>query len=378
MADKPERRKIRVGVIGGGYGRNHILAYQVTDGVEVAAFSQRTKSEADKIAYGFNIPRVFADYGDLLRSDDLDAVSIAAPPHLHYPIAVEALSRGLHVLCEKPLALNVAEAEDMLATAREAERAHMTAFNFRFVPAVRRMKELLDEGYVGKRIFHLDASWLVEGRLAPDTPLGWRHRKETAGVGVLGDTAVHLIDLARMLVGDFVRVAAQAAIFHKERRLPGGALGEVTVEDSCMFLAELAGGVQASFHVSGVARGGLFQTIRIFGSDGALRVDIDRRGPDWVVGKLSGARGSDSRLEPLAIPERLTQGLNLSDPARVAGEFIFSNLTRRFAEAIREGKEAVPGFLEGLEAQRVVDAVVRSVEEERWVRVLKAGSRGQK
>jgi predicted dehydrogenase len=266
----------------------------------------------------------------------------------------------------------------MLASAQAAKRVHMTAFNFRFIPAVRRMKELLEEGYVGERIFHLDASWLVEGRMAPDAPLGWRHRKETAGVGVLGDTAVHLIDLVRMLVGDFLRVSGQAAIFYKERRLPDGSgSGAVTVEDSCMFLAELAGGVQASIHVSGVARGSLFQSIRIFGNEGALRLDIDRGGPDWVVGKLSGARGANSRLEPLAIPERLTQGLNLSAPARVAGEFIFSNLTRRFAEAIRMGGEATPSFREGLAAQRVVDAVLRSVEEERWVRVLKFGSRGQ-
>jgi predicted dehydrogenase len=369
MSGESDPKKLRVGVIGGGYGRNHILAYQASANVEVAAFCQRTRAAAEKIAGEFHIPNVFTDYRELLALKGLDGVSIATPPNLHREIALEAFSRGLNVLCEKPLAMNSGEAETMLAKARAAGRVHMTAFNFRFVPAVRRMKELLEEGYVGARIFHLDASWLVEGRLAPDAPLGWRHRKETAGVGVLGDTAVHLIDLVRMLAGDFNRISGQAAIFHKERRRPDGTQGAVTVEDSCMFLAELAGGVQASFHVSGVARGSLFQTIRIFGDEGVLRLVIDRGGPDWVVGKLSGARGANSRLEPLAIPERLTQGLNLSDPARAAGEFIFSHLTRRFAGAIREGTGATPSFREGLEAQRVVDAVLRSVEEQRWVGV---------
>ena len=370
MVEPNNSRKLRVGVIGGGYGWNHILAYQVTGNVEVAAFCQRTQSDAEKVAREFNIPNVFTDYRDLLSLKELDAVSIATPPNLHRPIAVEAFSRGLHVLCEKPLALNAGEAETMVAKAREAKRVHMTAFNFRFISAVRRMKELLEEGYVGDKIFHLDATWLAEGRLALETPLGWRHKKETAGVGVLGDTGVHMIDLVRWLAGDFRKVSGQATIFNKERRLPDGTeKGAVTVEDSCMFMAELAGGIQANVHVSGVARGSLFQSIRIFGSDGVLRVDVDRKGPDWVVGKLFGARGPNASFEPLPISESLTHGLNLANPKRVPGEFLFSNLTRRFAHAIRTGEEAVPSFREGLEAQKVVDAVLRSVEQEKWVSV---------
>jgi predicted dehydrogenase len=98
-------------------------------------------------------------------------------------------------------------------------------------------------------------------------------------------------------------------------------------------------------------------------------VEIDRRGPDWVVGKLFGARGAAAHVEPLPIPERLIQGLNLSDPRRVPGEFLFSNLTRRFADAIRTGGQAVPGFREGLEAQKVVEAVLASAEEQKWVSV---------
>jgi predicted dehydrogenase len=135
-------RKVRVGVIGGGYGRNHILAYRAS-GVEVAAFCQRSKEAAQSVTREFSIPHVFTDYRDLLALEGLDAVSIATPPNLHYPIAAEAVARGLHVLCEKPLALNVEEAETMLARAEAAKRTHMTAFNFRFIPALRRMKELL-------------------------------------------------------------------------------------------------------------------------------------------------------------------------------------------------------------------------------------------
>jgi len=362
-------RKLRVGVIGGGFGRNHLLAYRAS-GVEIAAFCQRSEAAAAKIAREFDIPKTFTDYRDLLALDGLDAVSIATPPYLHCPIALEAFTRELHVLCEKPLALNVQEAETMLARAEAAKRVHMTAFNFRFIPALRRMKELLDEGFAGSRIFHVDAAWFAEGRMAPDTPLGWRHRKESAGFGVLGDTAVHLIDLVRWLAGDFKRVVGQAAIFHKERKRPGGGdMGAVDVEDSCMFIGELEREVQASLHVSGVARGNLYQGIRIFGSEGALAVTVGRKAADWVVGKLSGARGANAEFAPLAIPERLTQGLNLGDPARVGGEFLFAHLTRRFAEAIQNGAVPVPSFREGLEAQRVIHAVLRSIEEQKWVDV---------
>jgi predicted dehydrogenase len=360
-------KKLRVGVIGGGYGRNHILAFRAS-GVEVAAFCQRSKDAAAAMAREFAIPHVLTDYRDLLALEDLDAVSIATPPNLHCPIAVDAVARGLHVLCEKPLALNVEEAQTMLARAEAAKRAHMTAFNFRFIPALMRMKELLDENFLGERIFHVDATWFAEGRMAPEAPLGWRHQKAVAGFGVLGDTGVHLIDLVRWLIGDFARVAGQATTFHKQRRLPDGSgVGPVEVEDNCMFLAELSGGVQASLHVSGVARGSLYQGIRVFGSDGALAVTVGRKGADWVVGRLAAARGVNADFAPLEIPARLTQGLDTSDPKRVAGEFLFSNLTRRFAEAIRGGPAPVPSFREGLEAQRVVAAVLRSVDERKWI-----------
>ena len=363
-------RTLKVGVIGGGFGRNHILAFQVCDNVEVAAFCQRTQLSAEGMAREFRIPKVFTDYRQLLALKELDAISIAAPPHLHCPVALEAFSRGLHVLCEKPLATSKDEAATMLAAAQSAKKIHMTAFNFRFIPAVRRMKELLEEGYVGKRIFHLDAVWLTEARINPETPLGWRYRKEMAGIGALGDTGVHLIDLVRWLVGDFNRVCGHAAVFNEERQLvEGTGKGAVTVEDSCIFLAELAGGIQAMIHASGVASGSIFQSIRIFGNDGVLRVDIDRKAPGWVVGKLWGAQGRNANLQPLSIPERLTQGLNLSDPKRVQGEFIFSNLARRFVHGIRTGEEAMPSFREGLEAQRVIDAVLQSLERKSWVKV---------
>ena len=368
----PQRhdRRLKVGVIGGGFGRTHLMAYRVSENVEIAAFCQRTRSAAESVAKEFHIPQLFTDYRQLLDVKGLDAVSVAAPPYLHYPIAMEAMNRGIHVLCEKPLAMNKDEAAAMLLKAQEARLAHMTAFNFRFIPAIRRMKELLEEGYVGGRIYHVGGVWFAERRADQSAPFGWRYKKEQAAVGALGDMGVHLIDLARWLAGDFKKVCGHAAIFNRERRLPDGSgKGEVSVEDTCAFVAEMEGGVQASIHVSGVARYSNYQTLDVFGSDGMLRLAIDRKDSNWMVGRLWGARGADAAAELLPIPERLTQGLDRLDPKQAAGEFLFANLTRRFAQWIRAGEPTIPSFRDGLEAQKVLDALLKSVAEERWVEV---------
>jgi len=246
----------------------------------------------------------------------------------------------------------------------------MTAFNYRFVPAIRRMKELLEEGYVGNRIYHVDGVWFAERRADLNAPLGWRYRKEMAGVGALGDMGVHLIDLVRWLAGDFKKVCAHTAIFNRERKLPDGSgKGSVTVEDSCAFVAEMEGGAQASIHVSGAARSSNYRGLDIFGSDGMLRLLIDRKAPGGIPGRLWGAQGSGAVPQPLPIPERLTQGSERSAPERAPAEFIFATLTRRFAEWIRTGEAAVPSFREGFEAQKVLDALLKSAAEECWVRV---------
>ena len=127
--------------------------------------------------------------------------------------------------------------------------------------------------------------------------------------------------------------------------------------------------MQASIHVSGVARYSNYQTLDVFGSDGMLRVAIDRRDADWMVGRLWGARGADAAPQLLPIPQKLTQGLEHLDPKQAPGEFLFAHLTRRFAQWIRAGEPAVPSFRDGLEAQKVLDALLKSVAEERWVGV---------
>lgn len=358
---------VRIGVIGGGFGIQHLQGLGATEDAEVVAFCQRTRDKAEATAGKFGVPHVYTDYRALLAHTALDAVSIVAPPHLHAEMAAAALERGLHLLCEKPLAMNAAEAEGMLKQAEAAGRVHMTAFNHRHIPALAYMKELMDGGYVGERVLHVESRWFSENRAAPNQTHYWRHRRELAGFGVLGDIGVHVVDRLRWLIGEFESVWGQADTFIPERPDAGGVQQPVTVDDNFTLLARLGGGASACVRLSAVARKSNYQNLEIYGDAGMLRFTFDRNVEGWIRGHLWGARGDARSPEPLEIPERYTRGLDVSDPQRAQGEFIFGKLTRDFVEAIRNSAPASPSFADGLAAQRVLDAALVSSEGQRWV-----------
>jgi predicted dehydrogenase len=369
MTQATAEKIVRVGVVGGGFGRTHILAYRATPGVEITAFCQRTKERAEQIAREFGIPHVFTDYREMLARGGLDAVSLTTPTNVHLAMASEAFDHGVAVLCEKPLAMNQEEAAAMLKRAEEAGVVHMTCFNFRFIPAYYRMKQLMQDGYIGNRVLHVEASWFSERRADPNVPLGWRDQKEEVGFGAMGDSGVHLIDLVRWLAGDFKRVCSRQAIFTKERPLADGSgKREVTVEDCCVFIGELTGGGLVSFATNAAARGSAYQEIRILGNHGMLRAAVERSKPDWMIGELWGAQG-DGDTQLLPIPERLQEDLIPADQRRAAREGIFANLTRLLAHGIRTGEQPSPSFSDGLEAQRVLDAVQKSAQTGSWMPV---------
>ncbi len=368
MTQATQEKTLKVGVVGGGFGRTHILAYRATPGVEVTAFCQRTKAKAAQIGREFGIRNVFTDYREMLEQGGLDAVSLTTPTNIHLAMASEAFSHGVAVLCEKPLAMNKEEAAAMLKRAEEARVIHMTAFNFRFIPAFYRMKELIQEGYVGSRVLHVEASWFTERRADPNLPFEWRDQKEVVGFGAMGDVGVHLVDLVRWIAGDFKRVCSQQAIFTKERRVADGTgTRQVTVEDCAIFIGEMNGGGLVSFAANTVARGSAYQEIRILGNQGALRATVDRSKPDWMIGEIWGAEGNGD-TELLSIPEQLKERL-VPDQRRAPREAIFSNLTRLLCHGLRTGEQPSPSFRDGLEAQKVLDAVEKSAQARTWMAV---------
>lgn len=367
MVYMTSKKTLRLGVIGGGWGIKHILGYQMCEDVEVVAFCDIIKKVAEATTKEFNIKHVFVEYHDLINFKDLDAVSIATPTYTHHAIATEALAQGKHVLCEKPLAMDVSEAEDMCEKAEKEGLIHMTGFEWRDMPALTYMKELIDQGYLGQ-MFHVNASWMTGSQADPSLPLTWRHQIDKASMGAMGGQGVHVIDTLRWIIGDFERVCGDNKIFIKERPLPDGSGGgKVTSEDACAFLAELRGGVQAVLHFSRVALKSRYYSMEIYGDNGMLHFKMDATTPNWALGMLRGAQKPDEAPQLISIPPCLTEGFRVNGGDLANYQFLLTPITRRFVQGIRENKQPEPSFRDGLEANRVVEAVYQSCKERQWI-----------
>jgi predicted dehydrogenase len=193
-----------VGIVGLGFGRAHIPAFQ-SHGCEVVAVCQRDQAAARKVAERYGVPRVFERWEQMLEQARPDIVVIAAPPALHRLIAVEALAAGAHVLCEKPLAMDAADARAMVEAAQRAKRTAMTCFNWRFPAAMQRLHAMVEAGFLG-RVFHINLRYFAPRFADEEIAPTWRMDRAQAGHGAMGDLGVPLVDLVRWHFGEFERL----------------------------------------------------------------------------------------------------------------------------------------------------------------------------
>jgi predicted dehydrogenase len=374
---------IGVGMVGYAFmGRAHSLAWNTVGRVfdlplrpRLAAICGRDKAAAEAAAGRLGWAAVETDWRALIARDDVQLVDIAAPGDLHAPIAIAALAAGKHVLCEKPLANTLAEAEAMRAAADAAypggARA-MTGFNYRRVPALALARRLVEQGRIGS-LRHFRAVYLQDWLADPDAPMTWRMRAERAGSGALGDLGAHVIDLARYLTGDEVTgVSAISETFVRERPLAdghvadgpvaeGGARGTVTVDDAVVFTGRLASGALASFEVTRYATGrknGL--RVELNGSAGSLAFDLERLNELEFFDASDDSAGSGFRR--ILVTEGSHPYLSgWWPPGHTLGwEHTFTHQARDLLTAIAAGDQPSPSFAEGLAVQRVLDAVARS------------------
>jgi len=368
--------RFRFGVVGTRFWGEgfHIPGLASREDIELVALCGRDAAHAQSVADKFNIPRVYGDWREMLAREKLDGVSITTPNHLHHPITLAALDAGLHVICEKPLALNAAQAREMLTRATARRRKHLVMFDYRAMPAARRAKELIDTGFVG-RVYHVLAIYQHGSYVDPARAFAWRMSKAESGSGTLGDLASHIIDLTRWWVGEFARVSGQLTTFTRERLHPV-TQDKVTVDadDAASFVAEMAAppGAQAVFHATKMAIGrGNLMRVEIYGSEGALVFDADAgQRANWI-GSLYGARRGEKEIRALEIGPRLSAGFETPDHARSLAS-AFRGMTDPFFAAIRAGADAldVPSnFADGLAAQQVIDAVARAAESGKWEQV---------
>jgi predicted dehydrogenase len=391
MADEG-RRRVGVGMVGYAFmGAAHSQAWRSVNRffdiplqVDMAAICGRSAAAVEEAADKLGWRTHTTDWRSLLTRDDVDVVDICTPGDSHAEIAVAALEAGKHVVCEKPLANTVAEAEEMVRAAdaaRERGVRAMVAFNYRRVPALALARRMIAAGRLGT-IHHVRAAYLQDWLVDPSAPLAWRLQKEHAGSGALGDLGAHVVDLAQHLLGrSITTVSGLLETFVGERPIAaassglsatasGVETGQVTVDDAALFLARFDGGAVGSFEATRFAAGRKnVMSLEINGSQGSLRFDLERMNELWFHDETLDAEYAGFRR--ILVTEADHPYLEAWwPPGHVLGyEHTFTHEVRDFLAALADGTDPEPSFADGLQVQRVLTAVEESAESRCWEKV---------
>jgi predicted dehydrogenase len=315
------------------------------------------------------------DWKAVITRPDIDIIDISVPQYLHKEIAVAAAKAGKHLFCEKPIAMNVGEAQEMWDAAKTANVVHYLNHNYRRVPAIMLAKQLIDEGKIG-RIYHWRGAYLQSWIMDPDFPLTWHLRKETAGAGPNIDLNSHSLDLARFLVGDIAEVNAMTANFITERPLPGkgaatfsagrgqtSAMGAVTVEDAAFLVVRFQNGALGSFDATRFASGRKnYNTFELYGSKGAITFDLERMNELQYFSEDDPphAQGFRTILATEGVHAYIAHWW---PPGHLIGyEHEFTHAVVDFVKAVVEGTEIRPNFEDGVAETKVLEAALQSAE----------------
>jgi len=374
-------RELGIGLIGYAFmGKAHSHAWRTAPSFfelplapRLRALAGRDAEAARVVAEKFGWEHVETDWRALVARDDVDVVDVCTPGDTHAEIAVAALEAGKHVLCEKPLANSVAEAETM-ADAAKAARARgvrsMVGFTYRRVPAIKLARSLVADGRLGE-VRHVRAQYLQDWLIDPQAPLSWRLDKTRAGSGALGDIGAHIIDLTQYITGErIVGVSAILETFVKERPVAasfgglagtaGEGTGPVTVDDAAIFLARFSGGALATFEATRFATGRKNSIrIEINGSDGSLAFDFEDMN---VLHLLQNSDGTVAGFRRILVTEPEHPYIAAWwPPGHVLGyEHGFTHQAVDFVTAVAQGRDPEPSFADGLNVQRVLAAVEES------------------
>lgn len=378
-------KKLNVALIGYGFmGRTHSNAFRQAGRFfplqyepVLKAVCARDAAKAQAFATNWGYESIETDWRKVVERKDIDVIDIAAPNNVHAEIAMAAAKAGKMVMCEKPLSMDGPEGKKMVAAVEKAGVPNTVWYNYRRVPAVTLAKKLIDEGRLG-RIFHYRAKFLQDWTINPELPQGgaglWRLDKKVAGSGVTGDLLAHCIDTAVWLNGGVDSVSAMTETFVKERKHNlSGKVEKVGIDDACAFLARFRNGSLATFESTRYARGHkALYTFEINGEHASIAWDLhDLHRLQWFDHKdESQVRGWHSL--------HITDGdhpymKNWWVPGLQIGyEHTFIHQFADFVKALEEDRPCSPTFREALETQHICDAVLKSGDTGRWVKVPKA------
>ncbi|MGH8092052.1 MAG: Gfo/Idh/MocA family protein [Chthoniobacterales bacterium] len=372
------RRTLRVGLIGYGFmGRAHSNAwrqaprfFELPAEIRMSTLCGRNPRAVSKAALALGWEKSATNWRAVVDDPQIDVVDISTPNESHAEIAIAAAAAGKAILCEKPLARDLGEAERMTRAVRKARVVHMVCHNYRRVPALALAREMIARGELGDRLYHYRARYAQDWIADPHFPLVWRLRADAAGSGSLGDLGSHIVDLGRYLVGEFREVCAMTETFVKQRPRAGrrSGRGKVTVDDAVCVLGRFRIGALATLEATRFAPGrknGL--TIEINGSGGSLVFDLEQmnRLQFYRAEDTAGRRG----FREILVTESTHPYLeHWWPPGHLIGyEHSFVHTIADFVRAIVARKSVAPTFADGLANQRVLEAIERSARRRTWV-----------
>ncbi|NLF39202.1 Gfo/Idh/MocA family oxidoreductase [bacterium] len=385
-------KELNVGLIGHQFmGKAHSNAYH-----NVAKFFTLKAKPVMKVVCGIgpDVP-VFAErwgwkentqnYKEVVKRDDIHMVDICTPNKLHAEMAIAAAENKKAVLCEKPMAMDAAEAKQMVAAAKKNKVPTLVSFCYRRAPAVTFMKQMIAAGKLG-RVYHVRAQYLQDWIMDPKFPRVWRLVKAITGSGAHGDLNAHIVDMARYLVGDIDEVVGMTETFIKQRPLEapgagaglrdkkaGSKTGAVDVDDACAFLARFANGAMGTFEASrfsGGHKNGIF--IEVNGSKGSFKFNFEDMNELWYLDLEEDNREQGFKRILVTEPNHPYVGVWWPAGHIIGYEHNFVNMLADFInDGIVGRKPVMPDFADALKTQLVLDAVLKSAEERCWVKVGK-------
>jgi predicted dehydrogenase len=379
------KKKLNIGLIGYGFmGRTHSNAYHKVKHFFDIPYDPVLKvvcglveEEAKAFAEKWEYESYVTDWHKVINDENIDVVEICVPNNLHAEIAIAAAKAGKAICCEKPLALNVPQAEEMVKVVEKAGVPNLVSFNYRRVPAVTLAKQLIDEGRLGK-IFHYRANFLQDWTISAEVPQGgmgtWRLDVKAAGSGVTGDLLAHCIDTAMWHNGPITDVSAMTETFVKERmHAETGKVEPVGIDDACTFICHYDNGSLGNFESSRYARGHkALYTFEINGEKASIAWDLHDlhrlsyfdHNDDSIVRGWRSVHVTDSDMPYM--DKWWVPGL------QIGYEHSFVHQAAEFLQNLADGKPTSPNFREALATQYVCDAVLKSAKNKKWETVKKA------
>ncbi|AZO07953.1 Gfo/Idh/MocA family oxidoreductase [Mesorhizobium sp. M3A.F.Ca.ET.080.04.2.1] len=381
-------KTLNAAVIGTGFmGKAHSVAMAVVPiifepsvGIDRTVIVDIDEAAVKKAQVQYGFREYATDWREVVNRPDIDVVVICTPNDSHAEIAIAAAKSGKHVMCEKPMALTSQDGEKMLAAAKQAGIVHQLAFNFRHSPALQMAHRLVEQGRIGK-ILAFRGYYLQDWSADPSTPLSWRFNKAKAGSGALGDIGSHIIDAARLLVGEFEAVTSVMKTFIPERPLPEGRFfghkgaasaekGTVDVDDTAITMVKFASGVHGTIEVTRNAYGHHNQMgFEINATRGTIAFDYQR------LNELRVAFADDPAdafgFRTIYSGPNQPYGDKLWPVAGMGQGYIDVKSIEwyNFLQAIAENRPASPNFEDGVQIERIIDAIQASAKSAAWERV---------